>query len=243
MSEQTSFVHQETVQEKVGESEKAIRILRIDHGKPNSISQAVAEELMQALEEAEASADAIVILGKPGMLSGGFDLPTMGRGAQAAHDMVKSGGRLLMAIYNHAKPVVVGCTGHAMAMGAFIAMSGDERIGARGKFKLGMNETAIGMTLPTFGMELARTRLSKRHFDRAIVHSTIYDPEGAVEIGILDRLVEPDQVESECLVAATRLAQLKQPAFRNNKRLAHAEVVELILSTLDENMASLMKVD
>ena len=198
---------------------------------------------MAALVDANTSADAIVILGKPGMLSGGFDLPTMGRGAQAAHDMVKSGGQLAMAIYGHAKPVVVGCTGHAMAMGAFLAMAGDERIGARGTFKIGMNETAIGMTLPDFGMELARARLSKRHFDRAIVHSTIYDPEGAVEAGILDRIVEADQVESECIAAATRLAQLKQPAFRNNKRLAHGDTIERILSTLDENMASLMKVD
>ncbi|MFK7894931.1 MAG: crotonase/enoyl-CoA hydratase family protein [Myxococcota bacterium] len=240
MADSVSYVHQETLEV---EGDKKIRILRIDHGKPNSISEAVSDEMMQALEDADGSADAIIILGKPGMLSGGFDLPTMGKGAQAAHDMVKAGGRLLMAIYGHAKPVVVGCTGHAMAMGAFIAMSGDERIGASGTFKLGMNETAIGMTLPDFGMELARARISKRHFDRAIVHSTIYDPEGAVEIGILDRLVAADQVEAACVEAATRLAQLKQPAFRNNKRLAHGDTVERILSTLEENMASLMKVD
>jgi enoyl-CoA hydratase len=145
-----------------------------------------------------------------------------------------------MSIYNHPKPVVVGCTGHAVAMGAFIVMAGDERIGAEGSFRLGMNETAIGMTLPTFGFELARARLSKRHYDRAVIHSTMYDPQGAVDAGILDRVVPADRLESECLESAQRLAKLQQPAFRNNKQIAHANTVETILSTLDANLKALM---
>ncbi len=222
------------------EIQDGICVLRLDHGKPNSISKAVADELMSALDEAEKSADAIVLFGKPGMFSAGFDLAAMKEGPAAARAMLKAGAMLLMSIFNHPKPVVIGCGGHAIAMGAFITMAGDERIGAAGDFKIGMNETAIGMTLPTFGFELARARLSKRHFDRAVVHSTIYDPAGAVEVGILDRLVSPDRLEAECLEAASRLATLKQPAFRNNKRIAHAETVDLIVSTLDENLDSLM---
>lgn len=222
------------------EIQDGICVLRLDHGKPNSISKAVADELMSALDEAEKSADAIVLFGKPGMFSAGFDLAAMKEGPAAARAMLKAGAMLLMSIFNHPKPVVIGCGGHAIAMGAFITMAGDERIGAEGDFKIGMNETAIGMTLPTFGFELARSRLSKRHFDRAVVHSTIYDPAGAVDVGILDRLVSPDRLEAECLEAATRLATLKQPAFRNNKRIAHAETVDLIVSTLDENLDSLM---
>ena len=222
------------------ELQDGICVLRIDHGKPNSISKAVADELMSALDEAEKSADAIVLFGKAGIFSAGFDLPTMKEGPAAARAMLKSGALLLMSIFNHPKPVVIGCGGHAIAMGAFITMAGDERIGADGPFKLGMNETAIGMTLPTFGFELARARLSKRHFDRALIHSTSYDPAGAVEVGILDRLVSPDRLEAECLEAATRLATLKQPAFRNNKRIAHAETVDVILSTLEENLDEMM---
>lgn len=222
------------------EIQDGISTIRFDHGKPNSISKAVADELMNALDEAEKSADAVVLFGKPGMFSGGFDLATMKEGPAAARAMLKAGATLLMSIFNHPKPVVIGCGGHAIAMGAFITMAGDERIGAEGSFKLGMNETAIGMTLPTFGFELARARLSKRHFDRALIHSTIYDPAGAVEVGILDRVVPADRLEDECLEAAARLATLKQPAFRNNKRIAHAETVDVILSTLDENLDRMM---
>jgi enoyl-CoA hydratase len=219
-----------------------IRVLRLDHGKPNSISQAVAEELSSALGEAAKASEikAIVLLGRAGMFSGGFDLATMGKGAAAARDMVIAGGRLLMDIYDHPKPVVVGCGGHAIAMGTFMVMAGDDRIGAAGSFKLGMNETAIGMTLPDFGFELARARMSKRHFDRGVVHSTIFDPKGAVDAGILDRIVDPERLEDEALASAARLGELKQPAFRNNKHLAHAQTVERVRSNLVENVSNLM---
>jgi enoyl-CoA hydratase len=224
----------------VQENHDGICSLRIEHGKPNSISRAVALELVAALDEAEKSADAVVLLGRPGMFSGGFDLATMAEGPEAARDMVIEGGRLLMKIYDHPKPVIAGCGGHAIAMGALMILACDERIGAHGAFKLGMNETAIGMTLPDFGMELARARISKRHFDRVAVHSTIYDPEGAVDVGILDRVVAPDRLEAEALEAAARLGALKQPAFRNNKRLAHRATVDRILSNLEENVTGLM---
>ena len=125
-------------------------------------------------------------------------------------------------------------------MGTFMVMAADERIGADGAFKLGMNETAIGMTLPDFGFELARARMSKRYYDRGVVHSTIFDPRGAMDAGILDRVVDPDRLEDEALAAASRLGQLKQPAFRNNKRIAHAKTVERVRSNLVENVSSLM---
>ena len=215
-------------------------VLRLSHGKPNSISEPVSDELMAALAEAEKSADAVVLLGQPGMFSGGFDLPTMAQGPAAAAAMVKAGGRLLLSIYDHPKPIVVGCTGHAVAMGLFMVMAGDYRVGAAGTFKLLANETAIGMTLPTVGVELARARLSKRHFDRVIVQSELSDPETAMGAGILAEVVPPDRVEPVALEHAARLAQLKQPAFRNNKRQAHRETVELIRSTLDANIDALM---
>ena len=223
------------------ETTDGIRILRLDHGKPNSISTDVARTLMAELAKAEADANAVVLFGRPGMFSGGFDLGVMKQGPAAAREMVKAGGQLLAAILEHPKPIVVGCGGHAIAMGAFLAMAGDFRIGARGDFKLGLNETAIGMTLPTFAVELTRLRLSKRHYDRAVVQSEIYAPEAAVDAGFLDCVVAPEDLERESLAAARRLAELKQPAFRNNKRLAHAPTALRIRSTLDSNLDALMR--
>src|SRR3990172_8491307 len=80
-------------------------------------------------------------------------------------------------------PIVVACTGHALAMGAVLLTAADERLGARGDFKIGLNETAIGMTLPRSAVEIVRERLSKRHFERAVVRAEIYAPDGPVDAG------------------------------------------------------------
>jgi enoyl-CoA hydratase len=211
-------------------------ILRLDNGKANAMARAVSLELIAALDEAEKTASAVLILGRPGMFSGGFDLGTIAEGGEAALEMIVEGLRLLVRVLEHPKPIVVGCSGHAVAMGVFLVMAADERIGARGDFKLGMNETAIGMTIPEFAVELARTRLSKRHFDRAAVHATIYDPVGAVDAGFLDRVVEPDRLEDVALEAALRLGALPQPAFRNNKRLAHAPLLDDSVQRFEEKL-------
>ncbi|MFO0689202.1 MAG: crotonase/enoyl-CoA hydratase family protein [Myxococcota bacterium] len=223
------------------ETVDGIRILRLDHGKPNAISTDVARALIAELAAAEHEARAVALFGRPGMFSGGFDLGIMKQGPAAAREMVKAGGQLIAAILDCPRPVVVGCTGHAIAMGAFLAMAGDYRIGARGAFKLGLNETAIGMTLPAFAIETTRLRLSKRHFLRAVVQSEIYDPETAVDAGFLDRVVDAEALEAEVLAVARRLGELEPRAFRNNKRLAQGEVAERIRANLDANLDGLIK--
>lgn len=221
--------------------DEGVRILRIDNGKPNAVSTAMSTELMAALEAAEKDTNAVVITGRPGMFSAGFDLGTMGEGPKAAAEMVANGGKLALAIYNHPKPIVGAISGHAVAMGLFMAMVCDYRIGAAGKFKYQANETAIGMTLPDFAIQFARAALSKRHFDRVIVQSEQYGPEGARDCGMIDEVVEADALEARALEVATHFAtNLKQPAFRNNKRLSHGAVAASIAEKLEANIQAAM---
>ncbi|MCR9094737.1 MAG: crotonase/enoyl-CoA hydratase family protein [bacterium] len=221
--------------------DEGVRILRIDNGKPNAVSTAMSTELIAALEAAEKDANAVILTGRPGMFSAGFDLGTMGEGPKAAAEMVANGGRLALAIYNHPKPIVGAISGHAVAMGLFMAMVCDYRIGAAGKFKYQANETAIGMTLPDFAIQFSRAALSKRHFDRVIVQSEQYGPEGARDSGMIDEVVEADALEARALEVATHFAtNLKQPAFRNNKRLSHGPVAASIAEKLEADIQAAM---
>ena len=223
---------------------EGVRVLRLDNGKANAISTPLSTELMAALEAAEKDANAVVITGRTGMFSAGFDLGTMGEGPAAAAEMVAKGGNLALQIYRHPKPIIAAVGGHAVAMGLFMAMVCDYRIGAKGKFKFQANETAIGMTLPDFGIEFARAALSKRHYDRVIVQSEIYGPEAAADCGMLDEVVDADALDARALEVATKMATtLQQPAFRNNKRMAHAPTIELLAESIEGNVTSLMRRD
>src|SRR5262245_1515716 len=182
-----------------------VPVLRLDDGKANALSPAAIAALEAALDRAEKEARAVLVLGREGRLCAGFDLSVMRAGVEPMRALVTAGAELFLRIAVHPLPIVVGCTGHALAAGAILLLAADTRIGARGAFKIGLNEVAIGMALPIFGFELARERLSKRHFTRAAIQAELYDPDEAVAAGFLDRACDPGAVAETALAEARRL--------------------------------------
>lgn len=216
-----------------------VAVVRLDDGKANAISHGVLEGLHAALDRADREASAVVLAGRPGRFSAGFDLGTFAEGPAATAALVKAGARLALRIYGHPQPVVAACTGHAIAMGAILLLSCDVRIGAEGAFQIGLNEVAIGMTLPRFGVELARDRLSRRHLGSAVVLARMFDPDGAKDAGYLDRTCAADRVVAEAIEEATRLAQLRRPALGDTKLRLRGATIERAEASLDEDIGSL----
>jgi enoyl-CoA hydratase len=123
-----------------------------------------------------------------------------------------------------------------VAAGALALLAADARIGSQGDFKIGLNEVAIGMTLPIFAVELARHRLSKRHFQRATTQAELYAPAAAVDAGFLDRVASPESLMDVAFAEAERLAQVRQPAFANTKASVRAATLATIRDTLEADM-------
>lgn len=214
-----------------------VAVVRLDDGKVNTILPATVEAFLVALDRAEEEADAVLLVGREGKLSAGFDLQIMTSGVEAMRSLVGSGARLLMRIYGSPLPVVVACTGHALAMGALLLLASDSRIGSDAPAKIGLNEVGIGMSLPIFAIELARDRLDPRHFTASVIQGRVFDPAGAVEAGYLDRLSAPDDVVADALDEARALAGLRRGAVRETKTRARGEMIDRVLATLDEDMA------
>ena len=216
-----------------------VAVIRMDDDKANAFGHDAIAGVNAGLDRAQAEAGAVVLVGRDGKFSAGFDLSIMAGDDQAARaELLGEGARLCHRLYTHRQPVVAAVTGHALALGALIVASCDLRIGAEGPFKLGTNEVAIGMALPRFGVELARDRLSKRHFTAAVQWATIYDPAGAVEAGWLDRVVPADQVESAALDAATQAAAgLHRGGFAATRSNARSAVAAAMLEGLEIDLA------
>ncbi len=188
----------------------------LDNGKANALSPSVIAALGDALSRAEDAGEeevgALLVTGTPGMLSGGFDLEVMRSGAQAAGELVTDGGELFSRMFGAPIPVIVACPGHAIAAGALLLLGADARVGARGAFRIGLIETQIGMVLPRWAVELARERLSIRHFQAATVGARIYDPDGALDAGFLDQVVAPEELADAAVAEAKRWAELPRAA-------------------------------
>jgi enoyl-CoA hydratase len=197
------------------ELDGAVAVVRMDDGKANAVSHEVVALLDQAIDRAaDDGARAVVLVGRPGKFSAGFDLATMRSGLDEARDLLRVGLQLSLRLFELPAPVVAACTGHALAMGAILLLSSDLRIGAEGPFKVGLNEVAIGMPVPSSVVELARARLAPGHLTRAVNLAEVYDPEGAVAAGYLDELVAADEVEATAVARAHGLADaLSHSAF------------------------------
>jgi enoyl-CoA hydratase len=210
-----------------------IALIRMDDGKANAINFEMIAALNAAIDTAEADAKAIVLAGRDGRFSGGFDLNAFASlGAEGVYKLLDAGAELLLRLYGGPLPVVAACTGHAIAMGVFILNACDTRVGASGEYKIGANEAITGMQLPIFAMELSRDRLSPQHLTRAMVQGFIYNPEGAVEAGYLDMLADADQVEATAMAVAGQLAQLPGKAYAWNKQAIRKATLDRIRASL-----------
>jgi enoyl-CoA hydratase len=217
-----------------------VAVVHFDDGKANVLTHAAIAALHDALSSAEGDdARAAVIIGRPGKFSAGFDLSVMTAGPDQARDLLRAGAELARRIYTFPVPVALGATGHALAMGAILLMAADVRVGADGPFKIGLPEVEIGMPLPRFAVELARDRLSSRHFVPATQHAVVTPPAAAVDVGFLDQVVAPDDVEATVLAIAHDLADRLQAApFVLTRENCRGAVAQLIDDALDADMAA-----
>jgi enoyl-CoA hydratase len=207
-----------------------IATLTLSNGKVNAISNDLVVALNAALDQAEKDRAVVILTGQPGILSGGYDLKIMTSSPQAALDLVFAGSTLARRMLSHPFPIVVACTGHAVAKGAFLLLSADYRIGVDGPFSIGLNEVQIGMTMHHAGIELARNRLSNATFGRSVINGEMFDPNGAVQAGFLDKVVPVQELQEAARTAALQLKKINMSAHKNTKLKAR----KAFLETLDQ---------
>jgi enoyl-CoA hydratase len=212
--------------------EDGIATITLDDGKANALGIDRLGELARAFEIVE-RADAVAVLrGREGIFSAGFDLATFPRGRDATLAMLRAGAELILRLLRFPRPVLTACTGHAYPMGAFLMLAADARLGLAGPFRIGLNETAIGIPVPRFAVELARHRLSPAGFAR-IPAAPLFEPEEAMRLGYLDRVLAPEAIEGGVREEAARLRALHMPSFAATKLRTNERAIEAIERALD----------
>ncbi|HEY4180759.1 MAG TPA: crotonase/enoyl-CoA hydratase family protein [Kofleriaceae bacterium] len=220
----------------------SIATITMDDGKANALSPTMIEQLQAALDRARTdNAGAVVLAGRPDKFCAGFDLRIMMSGPDNAIALLRQGADLLMRLYELPVPLVIACTGHALAGGSLVVLTGDTRLCADGAYKIGLNEVAIGMPIPVLAMELARARLSPQELTRATLLANIYAPTDARAAGWFDAVLPAADVAAAAKVEAVRLAALSKPAFLATKARLRSATVNLIRTTFDEDVKSAMQ--
>jgi enoyl-CoA hydratase len=215
--------------------EDGIATLTLDNGKVNAVSPDVIAAFHAALDRAVEDQAVVIITGQPGILSGGYDLKVMKSSPQEAIDLVAAGSGLARRMLAHPFPIIVACTGHAVAKGAFLLLSADYRVGVDGPFRIGLNEVQIGMTMHHVGIELARDRLRKSYFNRSVINAEMFEPQDAVRAGFLDAVVAPDELMPAAIAMAQQLKKLVMTAHANTKVKARRAFLETLDWAIEED--------
>ena len=208
-----------------------VAVIRMDDGKANALSHPMLEALEGAFDrvEAEGAAKAVVLAGREGLFCGGFDTKVILAGTpEEARELFIRGGKMLDRLISYPRPLVTAVTGHAVAMGAFLLLAADYRVGARGAFKIGFNESATGVEIPYMGIQLAQERLNPAYLTRTAVLAEMFDPDAAAAAGFLDLTVEAEQTLAQAQGIAAMLTGLVPPAVAANKKALRRNLLRRI---------------
>ncbi|GAT11014.1 crotonase/enoyl-CoA hydratase family protein [Mycolicibacterium novocastrense] len=217
------------------EHHDSVATITLDDGKVNVLGPAMQTAINEALDRAEKdAAKTVVLAGNGRVFSGGFDLTVFQSGdAQAALGMLAGGFELAVRCLTFPVPVVMAATGPAIAMGSFLLLSGDHRVG-QPKTRCQAIEVAIGMTIPVAALEIMRFRLTPAVYQRAAALASTFAGDEAVYGGWLDEIVEADRVLARAQEVAAELANtVHTSAHVATKMKARESALQAIRAGID----------
>jgi enoyl-CoA hydratase len=215
----------------------------MDDGKVNAMNPAMLEALHAAFDQAARDETVAVLSSGRPIFSAGFDLKLIASGeAAAVRHMLNLGGELALKVLSFPTPVITVTAGHAYPQGAFLVLSADWRIGAEGDWRIGLNEVRIGMTIPTFALEVARQRLLPAYFSRTAMTGEMYGPAEALTAGFLDELVPAADLDDAVEAAIRRMDGIGLGHHAATKRRARGAAIAAVRAAIDAEIPPLGKV-
>ena len=211
------------------ETADGVRILRMEFGAANALSPRVVEALVAELEREQIPT---VLTGDGTVFSAGLnlvELESLGRAEMEA--FVERFSVLMTLALTTRFPLVAAVNGHAVAGGCVLAMACDHRIGVEGSFKIGMNELAIGLTLPAVVTEILRGKLSADHARAVILGGELMSPADAVETGLLDETAADSSAAIQRAVEVARDLSRSPAEFAAMKGSLVAPITERLQHT------------
>tara|TARA_X000001036_G_scaffold127157_1_gene120331 strand:+ start:129 stop:818 length:690 start_codon:yes stop_codon:yes gene_type:complete len=219
--------------------ENDISIITLDDGKANVFSPKMIQDVNDCLDQVPTQKGALIITGRDGMFSAGFDLKIISAGEMSAiTEMTTNGFKLLSRIFSFPRPVLGACSGHGIALGTFLLCCCDYRIGVKGEFMIGANEMRTNMVIPTPILELIKFRVSNGHKYRAILGAEMYSIEDGIEAGLIDEVVEPENLMEASMHKIKDLASMGHPSYTLTKELLIQELHQKInnaISSIDSS--------
>ncbi|RYG39262.1 MAG: enoyl-CoA hydratase/isomerase family protein [Burkholderiales bacterium] len=203
--------------------------LRLTRAPVNALNPELCEDLKHALGSAVATgARGIVLAGGPKVFSAGLDVPyllSLGEDQAALLQAWTAFFDAARALIACPVPVVAAMAGHAPAGGCVLALCCDYRIMADGPYRIGLNETQVGLVAPEGIQSLMARVVGAHRAERLLVAGAMVDSAEALRIGLVDELTGIDDVATRARVWLEELLQLPYKPMLETRRIARLDAV------------------
>lgn len=208
--------------------QQGIVTLQLSHGKASVLDLELVDALALAFAETAASdARAVILTGSGAIFSAGVDLYRLvDGGAEYADRFLPALSRMLLELFAFPKPLVVAVNGHAIAGGCIMALSGDYRLMAEGKGRIGIPELLVGVPFPASVIEVVRFAVPPQHLQKLIYSGATFGPAEALHHGLVDEVVDATALIPRATELATHLASLPPRAFALAKRQLRDKTID-----------------
>ena len=212
----------------------------MDRPPANALNRELVEQLLAALESVrQDGAQAIILTGRPGMFSGGLDVPELlGQDRRQIEAFWSLFFALTRQLAASPVPVLTAISGHAPAGGAVLAIHCDYRIGVKGKFRMGLNEVQVGLPVPGTVLRALEELVGPRIARRIATRGELVSMDEALAIGLIDELVAPDQLLPTALARANELLALPPVAMNTTRLASKARLIEALTGPGDVEAAA-----
>jgi enoyl-CoA hydratase len=208
------------------ERQDDLAILRLEGPRANAIGDAWLAALGRLLDESE-GARALVLVGHERFFSAGLDLPSLvGLDRAAMGRFIGAFDATMLRVFEIERPVIAAVNGHAIAGGCVLALQCDWRVMSEGK--IGLNEVALGIGLPTGVVESLRAAVPAASLGPVALEARLVEPEEARRLGLVDELAAPAELLGRATAKARELAALPSLAFAQVKRALRRPAIAAI---------------
>ncbi|HBQ95673.1 MAG: enoyl-CoA hydratase/isomerase family protein [Firmicutes bacterium] len=211
--------------------EDGVGLLEINRPPANAHNLEVLQELDHAIMAIRFDESVKVVIftsALPKFFSAGFDITVL-RDASPEYVGLSSqfSKEVMMKIQSTRKIFIAAINGHCMGGGLELAMACDLRFSTDdARVKLGMPEISLGLIPGEGGTQMLGRLVGKSKALYLMITGETFDPSRALELGIVDKLFQQDELMPETLAFAKKLAQGPALAIGFNK-LALNEALDL----------------
>jgi enoyl-CoA hydratase/carnithine racemase len=204
--------------------------LQLDRPPANALNEALLAELRAAIDGApEAGYEGLVISGRPGMFSGGLDVPEILRLDRAGVTALWSEFfATLRSLAGSSIPLAAAVTGHSPAGGAVLTLFCDYRVMAEGDFQIGLNEVRVGLSLKESIYGPLRRLVGQRQAERLAVEGAMIFAAEARALGWIDELAPVDKVVARAIARLRPLLALPRRAMLSTRALMRQDLIAML---------------